>query len=93
MDERLNVAKRDVSGGHLQATDDGDNDIPQVADERRRRPHQAGEELGTETGLVDVIVEPAELLACRGLMAERLDDGESAVGLFDVGVEAVFTLV
>ncbi len=48
-------------------------DVAEVADERRRRLHQAGDELGAEAGPVDVVVEPAELCLRRGLVAERLD--------------------
>ena len=62
-------------------------DVAQVADERRRGRHQAGQELGAEAGLVDVVVEFAELLLGQRAVAERLDDGEAAVGLLDVRVE------
>ena len=44
--------------------------------------------MSAEAGVVDVLVEGAELLARGRLVAERRDHGETAVGLLDVGVEA-----
>ena len=54
---------------------------------RRRRRHQAGDELRAETGLVHIVVEATELVFGRRELSERSDHGETAVGLFDVGVE------
>ena len=44
LDERLDAAERDLTGRHLQAADDRDGDIAEVADEhgrgRRSRPEK-----------------------------------------------------
>ncbi len=55
-----------MPGGHLQPAHHGDGNVAEVADERRRRRHQAREELGAETGLVASSLKPAELLARCG---------------------------
>ena len=73
LDERLDAAQGDLPGRHLQAADHRDGDVAEVADEHRRRRHQAGEELRAKTGVVDVVVELAELLLRAGPVAERLD--------------------
>ncbi len=49
-------------GRHLDAADHRHRHVAQVADERRGGPHQSGEELRAEAGVVDVVVELAELL-------------------------------
>ncbi len=87
LDERLDAAQRDLAGCHLDTADDRHRDIAEVADEGGGGPDQPGEELRATAGVVDVGVEVAELVLGMGAVTKRLDQGEAAVGLLDVGVE------
>ena len=87
LDECLDAAQGDLAGRHLDTADHRHRDITEVADEGGGGPNQAGEELGAEAGVVDVAVELAEPGLRVLPVTERLDQGEAAVGLLDVGVE------
>ena len=54
LDERLDAAQGDLAGRHLNAADNRDRDIAQVADEGRGGPDQSREELRPAAGVVDV---------------------------------------
>ena len=62
LDERLDAAERDLARRDLDAADHRHRDVAEVADERRRRRHQTRKELRPKAGVVDVVVELAELL-------------------------------
>ena len=87
LDERLHTAQRHLPGGHLVSADHRHRHISDVADDHGGRRHQPGEELGAETGVVDLAVEPAECGLRRVAVSEGLDHRETAVGLFDMCVE------
>lgn len=86
-DERLNAAEADLAGGDLQPADHRDGDVGEVADEPRGRRDQPGEQLGAETGAVELVVAPVELRAGGIAVPERAHHGEPAVGLLDVGAQ------
>ena len=87
LEERLDVADRHRAVGDADAAEHGDRDEVEVADEHRRRLDHAGDELGPEAGLVELVVGCAERFFDIPLAAERLDDGVAGERLFDLAVE------
>ncbi len=73
--------------GYLEAADDPDRDVVEVAHEVHRGLDDPGDELGPEAGLEDGLVllveDPDRVLG----VAEGLDDRMAGVRLLDVGVE------
>src|SRR5690606_40398512 len=55
--------------------------------EHHRRLDDAGDELGEEAGLVELVVGAPEALLDLALATERLDDRVAGEGLLDLGVE------
>ena len=84
LDERLHVAERHGARRHPQPTDDRHEHVVQVADEQHRRLDDAGDELGLEAGLVQLVVVLGERLGRLPLPAERLDQRVPGVHLLDV---------
>ena len=87
LDERDDVAQRQLPRGDPQAADDGDGHVVEVGDEVHRRLDDPGDELGAVARLVQpvvLLVEPRDRLF---LAAEHLDDGVAGVHLLDVAVE------
>ena len=75
------------AAGHPQAADHGDDHVVQVAEEHHRRLDDAGDELGAEAGLEQLLVLLVEPGLDLVLAAEDLDDGVAGEGLLDLGVE------
>ena len=92
LDERLHVADGDRAAGHPEAADDGDEHVLHVAQEHRRRLHEARHELGAERGLVELVVRVPEPLLDLVLAAERLHDRVAGEGLFDLRVQCAGVL-
>ena len=87
LDEGLHVAETQRAVGHLQAAEDGDGDVVEVADHHHRRLHAAADELGCEAGLVELVVGGVEAGLRLALAAERLHDRVAGERLLDLRVE------
>ena len=72
---------------HPQPADHGDGDEVEVAEEHHRRLDGAGDELGAEARLVELLVLVAEALLDVVLAAEHLHQRVAGERLLDLGVE------
>jgi len=87
LDERLDVAEGHGSVRDLDAAQDADRHVVQVAHERHHRHDQTGDELRLEARFVDFLVLFVELANRVFLVAEDLHDGVAGVGFLDLTVE------
>ncbi len=83
---RLHVTDADRAGRDPQTTDDGDEDVLDVAHEQHRRLDQARHELGAEARLVQLVVVGPEPLLGLTLAPEALYDGVTGEHLLGLPV-------
>ena len=88
LDEGLHVAQGEAAGGHLQAAEDADGDVVEVADEEHGGHDDARDELGLEAGLVELLVLVVEGGDGLRLPSEHLHDVVTGVHLLHVAVQA-----
>ncbi|CAH0285789.1 hypothetical protein SRABI26_04075 [Arthrobacter sp. Bi26] len=87
LDERRGVAQAHGARGHAQPADDGDPDVAEVGDKLHDRHDHAGDELGTEAGLVEFLVALVEAGQHVGVAAEHADEVVAGEGFLDLAVE------
>ena len=87
LDEGLDVAERHGARRHPVTTEHRDRDVVEVGQELQRRLDDAGEELGSEARLVQLLVLLDELAERLAPMAEDLDQLVAGVRLLDLPVQ------
>ena len=87
LDERLDVADRQLPDGHPQPADERDRDVVQVAEEHHRRLDDPGDELRAVARLEELVVLVVEALLDVALAAEHLHQRVAGERLFDLRVE------
>ena len=87
LDEGLHVADVHLARRDLQAAEDRDDDVVEVADQEHHGHQDPGEELCPERRGEQLVVAGAEVRLHLGLAAENLHQRVARVGLLDLRVE------
>ena len=83
----LNVADRDGAARGERAAEHDHAHVAELADKRRHRRHEPGQELALPRRAVEPRVDGVKLLLCRALAVEGADDVVPGVSLLDLAVD------